>query len=219
MKGRMRDRMRGKMAIFLPGLARAGAIAIALTPVTWGRLAMAQPAAIFVPHLNEIMASAPPGFPIRLPAEINPLDGLDPEALSVNVLASQVPLTLTVGLFRCETGALPCYVGGVTIDRSDALHARTELERHRRVGDRLTFRPGLVGYLIDGINRRASERFTSIMWQQDNVIYTLTFAAGDSSASWRSHRQAVIAMAGSMALSDPIRVTLPRTIPASRPPL
>lgn len=170
----------------------------------------AQPDPLFFPHINDVITSAPPGFPIRLPEEVKPVGDYDPSDLTVQVLSSATPTTVNVGLFSCDSGTVPCYAGSITIDRSSAVHAREELKRHKQVGDRLTFRPGLVGYFVDGRKKRASERFTSVMWQQDNVIYTLSFPAGD--------RQAVIDMAGSMAISDPIRVQLPAQIPASTPP-
>lgn len=188
-----------------------GCLAMGTAVVSWGqRSAMAQPDPLFFPHINDVIVSAPPGFPIRLPAEIKPVGGNDPSELNIQVFSSATPTTVNVGLFSCDSGTAPCYAGSISIDRSSAVHARAELNRHKQTGDRLTFRPGLVGYLVDGVNKRASERFTSVMWQQENVIYTVSFPAGD--------RQAVIDMAGSMAINEPIRVQLPRQIPASTPP-
>ncbi len=193
------------------------------TALWWGSLALgtvvislgqdvvhAQPDPLFFPHINDVIKSSPPGFPIRLPEEIKAVGGNDPSELNIQVFASATPTTVNVGLFSCDSGTAPCYAGSISIDRSSAVHAREELQRHKQVGDRITFRPGLVGYLVDGLKKRASERFTSVMWQQENVIYTLSFPSGD--------RQAVIDMAGSMAISDPIRVSLPAQIPASTPP-
>ena len=195
-----------KRIALLGGLALGTA---AMVGSTHG-VAQALPDPLFFPHINEVIQSAPPGFPIRLPEEIKAVGGNDPSELNIKVFSSVTPMTVNVGLFSCESGATPCYAGSISIDRSSAVHAREELQRHKQVGDRLTFRPGLVGYLVDGRKKRASERFTSVMWQQENVIYTLSFPAGD--------RQAVIDMAGSMAISDPIRVSLPAQIPASTPP-
>ena len=189
---------------------------VAIVGVSHQSAAQAQPDPLFFPHINEVIESAPPGFPIRLPAEVKAINSDEPSELRVEVFSSATPTTVNVGLFSCDRGTAPCYAGSITIDRSSAVHAQAELRRHQQVGDRLTFRPsragrpGLVGYLIDGRKKRANERFTSIMWQQENVIYTLSFPAGD--------RQAVIDMAGSMALSEPIRVGLPAQIPASTPP-
>ncbi len=194
-----------KRAALLGGLA----LGTALVSLGHG-VAQAQPDSLFFPHINEVIRSAPPGFPIRLPEEIKAVGGNDPSELNIKVFSSATPTTVNVGLFSCDSGTAPCYAGSISIDRSSAVHAREELQRHKQVGDRLTFRPGLVGYLVDGRKKRASERFTSVMWQQENVIYTLSFPSGD--------RQAVIDMAGSMAISDPIRVSLPAQIPASTPP-
>lgn len=186
-------------------------LAMGTVLASWGnRSALAQPDPLFFPHINDVIVSAPPGFPIRLPAEIKTVGGNDPSDLNIQVFSSATPTTVNIGLFSCDSGTAPCYAGSIAIDRSNAVHAQAELQRHKQTGDRLTFRPGLVGYLVDGINKRASERFTSVMWQQENVIYTISFPAGD--------RQAVIDMAGSMATNAPIRVQLPRQIPASTPP-
>jgi len=192
-----------------PVLLRGLALSILLSSAGQN-VALAQPDPLFFPHINEVIQSAPPGFPIRLPEEIMAVGGVDPSELTVKVFASATPTTVNVSLFGCDRGTVPCYTGGIAIDRSSAVHARQELQRHRQMGDRLTFRPGLVGYLVDGRKKRASERFTSVMWQQENVIYTVNFSAGN--------RQAVIDMAGSMAISEPIRVSLPAQIPASTPP-
>jgi len=191
-----------------PALGSLVLSAVLLSPGQ--NVVLAQPDPLFFPHINEVIQSAPPGFPIRLPEEIKAVGGIDPSELTVEVFAAATPTTINVSLFSCDRGTAPCYAGGIAIDRSSAIHAREELQRHRQVGDRLTFRPGLVGYLLDGRKKRASERFTSVMWQQENVIYTVNFSAGN--------RQAVIDMAGSMAISDPIRVSLPAQIPASTPP-
>ncbi len=191
-----------KRAALLGGLA-LGTVVVGLGHSA----AQAQPDPLFFPHINDVIRSAPPGFPIRLPEEIKAVGGNDPSDLNIQVFSASTPTTVNVSLFSCENGTAPCYAGGISIDRSSAVHAREELQRHKQVGDRLTFRPGLVGYLVDGRKKRASERFTSVMWQQENVIYTLSFPSGD--------RQAVIDMAGSMAISDPIRVSLPAQIPAS----
>ncbi len=176
--------------------------------------AQAEPASIFRPYLNEIIRSAPPGYPIRLPSQV--LLGapahFSSDELTVKVFASQIPMSLTVGLFACEPGTAthPCLVGTVTTERSNDGPAQTELSRHRLVGDRITFRPGLAGYLVDGSQQTPKAAFSSVMWQQGNVIYTVSFPAGQ--------RQNLLDMSASMALSDPLRVSLPRSIPASVPP-
>jgi hypothetical protein len=200
-------------------LAGLGAIA-AISPS-----AQAEPAEIFRPHINEMLRSMPPGFPVRLPSEIlvngnyilvDPQGAANAEPLKVQVHASQTPLSLVVSLLSCDAAVTrsPCVFGTITNDRSSAPHAQQELARHKKQGDRITFRPGLQGYLIDGARSRRA--FSSLSWQQDNAIYTLSFpATGSSSGSLRSERQDLIDMAALMVRSQPIRATLPVSIPAS----
>lgn len=182
--------------------------------------AQAEPADVFRPHINEMVESVPPGYPIRLPSEIvtdgyillNGRGDFDYEPLTVKVQASQTPLSLVVSLHSCEPTVTrtPCTFGTITIDRSSSVHAREELKRHQRLGDRITFRRDLRAHLIDGSRSGTRSAFSSVVWQQDNAIYTLSFpAAGD--------RQDLLDMAASMALSRPVRSTLPRSIPASLP--
>ena len=183
--------------------------------------AQTEPADVFRPHIGEMLESVPPGYPIRLPSEIltggyillNGRGDLDYEPLTVKVQASQTPLSLVVSLHSCEPSVrrTPCTFGTITIDRSSSVHAREELKRHQRLGDRMTFRRDLRAYLIDGSRSGTRSLFSSVVWQQDNAIYTLSFpATGD--------RQDLLDMAASMALSRPVRSTLPRSIPASLPP-
>ncbi|NJR68292.1 MAG: hypothetical protein HC771_06175 [Synechococcales cyanobacterium CRU_2_2] len=181
--------------------------------------ALAEPAAVFQPYIQEMLRNMPPGFPVRLPSKIL-VEGnyilLNGEAatlpLKVEVYASQTPLSLVVSLLSCDSAQTrsPCVFGTVTTDRSSAPHAQQELSRHRKQGDRITFRPGVQGYLIDSARSRSKSpsKFSSVSWQQDNAIYTLSFPA-------TSERQDLIDMAASMALSPPVRAQLPPSIPAS----
>ena len=190
------------------------------------RPAIAQPADIFRPHINEMVTSVPPGFAIRLPSDLyvngsrillngrGELVTPDVNPFTVEVYASKTPLSLVVSILSCDSAVTrsPCVFGTVTNDRSSSIHARTELDRHRRMGDPLTFKPGVRGYLIDGARPGTRSKFSSVVWQQENMIYTLSFPAASS-------RQSLIDMARTMALSEPVRPSLPRSIPASVPPL
>ncbi len=175
-------------------------------------LTLAEPASLFQPHVPTILASAPPGYPLRLPTQLLLPEGqrLNSEDLTVKVYSSATPLSVTVSLFKCESQNSPCLLGTITADRATAVHATQELTRHKALGLPITLRSDIRAYIIDGLEQKPTLRFSSISWRQDDSIYTLSFPAGN--------RQNLMTMAYTMAHSAPLRSPLARAIPASLPP-
>lgn len=173
------------------------------------RPAMARPAALFEPYIYPIRQALPPSYEMRLPAEIllSAGPGLDPSALIVKLLPSQSPGRLTIGLLTCERSPYPCLVGGFTVEASALASAQAELERHRTEGNPITLAPGVRGYLRDGAALKSPSEFSSLVWEQVGMIYTVSFLAAE--------RENILNMGRSMANELPLRSVQPVSMPAS----
>jgi hypothetical protein len=178
-----------------------GAIALAsFLPVA---PAAARPAEIFEPYLPQIQQSLPPGHVMRLPSQVRLGSSVvvDPQELIVRVFPARQPATMTVSLFACETGAYPCLVGSFSSMRANDPTAQQELSRHQAMATSITLKPGIQGFLREGARQAPASNFSSVMWQQDGMIYTVSFLAHE--------RQNILNMALSMANDIPIRRASP----------
>lgn len=161
---------------------------------------------LFQPHIATILQSLPPYTQLRLPPQLflsgdgAAVETLDPATLTVQVLASRSPAIATINLMTCEQGVYPCLVGSITVEPKHSPNGQRELERHRTEGKPITLGPNLRGYLWDGLEQRPSSGFSSVMWEQDNSVYTLSFPA--------QGRQNLLFMALYMSRTAP--VTPPR---------
>jgi hypothetical protein len=168
--------------------------------------ASARPAAVFMPYLERIQSSLPSGLVMRLPSAI-PLSGhsdIEESQLVVRVFPSKTPQRLTVGVFTCENGSHPCLLGSFSVERKTAASARRELERHQSRGDRIRLTDNVEGYLIEGLLQKPSYQFSTVMWQQNDMIYTVSFPANE--------RQNLVFMAVSMAREQPLSPLASRPI-------
>jgi hypothetical protein len=154
--------------------------------------ASAQP--IFQSYFQQIRESLPPNYEMRLPSDIilTAGPGLDANELIVKLMPTKSPPRLTIGLFTCESSPFPCLVGGISVESSASGSAQQQLNQHRLQGDPITLAPGVRGYLRDGSKLRPASEFSSLMWQQDGMIYTLSFLAAE--------RQNILTMGRSMAM-------------------
>lgn len=161
--------------------------------------AIALPASVFGPYLNRIQQDLPEGYQMRLPARIH-LGGavpLNPDDLIVRVFPSQSPPRLTVSLFTCEGGPYPCLVGSFSVDSLASENAQREFSRHQSFAMPVTLAPQIQGYVADGSRQSPPNAFSSIMWQQSGMFYTVSFLAHE--------RQNILNMAASMAWQEPIQ--------------
>lgn len=167
--------------------------------------ASSRPASIFTPHMEEIQRNLPPGLVMRLPAEIR-LGGasdIEESKLFVRVFSSDTPRTYTVSVSTCDRGPLPCLIGSFSVDRKTSASAMLEFQRHQAQGDPITLNKDVLGYLLEGPEQRPSYRFSSVMWEQDDMVYRVTFPAIE--------RQNILFMAYSMSHQPPLyRVVPPR---------
>lgn len=171
-------------------------ITLAILGSTWE--VCARPIAASVLNLERIQSSVPVGLVMRLPTDILLSDPSDIEEskLIVRVFPSETPLSFTVSLFTCKENPYPCLVGSFSVDRSTSPSAKRELERHQTLGDRITLTPNVTGYLIEGPLQNPSYVFSTVIWQQEDMIYTISFPAIE--------RQNILFMAASMARGKPI---------------
>ncbi|HBB34312.1 MAG TPA: hypothetical protein DC064_21595 [Cyanobacteria bacterium UBA9273] len=167
----------------------------------------ARPAAVFVPYLEEIQSNLPPGLVMRLPDEVQLGSHLEvnENQLVVRVLPSETPPSLTVSLFTCDRNPHPCLLGSFSVYRKTNPSAQREFQRHKTLGDRITLAPNLAGYLVEGPQQKPSYPFSSVMWQQNDMIYTIGFPAIE--------RQNILLMALSMAQSQPLYRRVAPTVP------
>ncbi len=160
----------------------------------------AKPAGIFDSHLDQIRQDLPPGYAMRLPSQIllgGPADDEFIQRLIVRIFPSSVPPGLNVSLFTCNTGPQPCLVGSFSVDAQNSANALRELKRHEAAATPIRLTQNIQGYLLEGPKQNPSYPFSSVMWQQDSMIYKVSFLADE--------RQNILNMAYSMANETPIR--------------
>jgi hypothetical protein len=177
-------------------------IGFAIGLSVWGQAiaAFARPAEVFQPHLARIRQELPPSYVLRLPSEIllgGP--GMSPNEINqliVKVLPAKTPPRLTISLFTCDSSPYPCLVGSFSVESTTSENAQRELTDHQRCNAPITLADGVQGYLREGNTLSPTSDFSSVMWQQDNMIYTVSFLA--------TERQNILSMARSMANQPPI---------------
>ncbi|MFM7424034.1 MAG: hypothetical protein ACKO7W_03390 [Elainella sp.] len=165
--------------------------------------AMARPAPLFQPYVYQIRQALPPEAEMRLPEEVllTAGPGLDPEELIVKLLPSENPGRLTIGLFTCQRSPFPCLVGGFSVEASSSTSAQDELHRHQAQGNPITLARGVRGYLREGTALKPSSEFSSLMWEQAGMIYTVSFLAAE--------RENILTMGRSMANALPLSSVQP----------
>lgn len=158
-----------------------------------------KPATVFSPYLDRIQQTLPPNFAMRLPAQIRLGELADEEVIEqfkIRVFASGVTPGLTVGLYTCEDVAQFCLVGTFSVAHSSSAIARREFSLHQAAATPITLTNNIYGYLLEGAKRQPPSLFSSVMWQQDQMLYNISFASPE--------RQNMLYMAVSMANSHPI---------------
>ena len=173
-------------------------IPILITVCTTAVGVFAHPATIFLPHLRDIQQNLPKGLVMRLPKEI-PLSGhsdIEDDKLVISIFPSETPQSFTVGVFTCIRSQHPCLLGSFSVEKQTSESAKVELDRHQVTGDRLSLATNLQGYLIDGQQQHPPQPFSTMMWQQNQMIYSISFPA--------TERKNIIWMATSMAQEKPV---------------
>lgn len=162
----------------------------------------ARPATPFLPHLERIRTALPEGLVMRLPTKISlrgPSD-IDESKLVVRVFPSETPVRFTVSLFTCEQSVHPCLLGSFSVDKATTASAQRDLQRHQTQGAPITLIDDVdvKGYLLEGPRQTPSYGFSTLMWQQEGMIYTISFPAIE--------RETILSMAISMARGQTLAV-------------
>lgn len=179
---------------------------VVLTVLTSAVGVVARPAAVFTPHLEYIQSNLPMGLAMRLPTDI-PLSGhsdIEDDKLVVRVFPSETPESFTVSIFTCERSPQPCLLGSFAVDRKTGASAKRDLQRHQAIGDRIPLARNIEGYLIEGPLQNPSYQFSTLMWQQNDMIYTISFPAFE--------RENILFMAISMAREKPLYHVVSRQV-------
>lgn len=177
-------------------------LAIVLWPLTMAAqppATQAQPAEIFRPHLERIQQTLPPRFSMRLPSQIRlggPADDDFIQELTVRVFAASAAPGVTVGLYTCTDITQFCLVGYFSGMSRQSPLAQQLYHQHQRAATPITLSKTIRGYLLEGSKQQPPSNFSSLMWQQDDQYYTVSFAEPE--------RQNMLYMALSMANDSPL---------------
>lgn len=158
----------------------------------------ARPAPVLIPHMEDIQKNLPQGLAMRLPTEIllsEPSD-IEESQVIVRVFPSETPQSFTISLFTCDRSPQPCLLGSFSVESKTNESAKRDLDRHQAIGDRIPLATNIEGYLIEGPRQNPAYAFSTMMWQQDNMIYTISFPAIE--------RENILLMAISMAQEKPL---------------
>jgi hypothetical protein len=169
--------------------------------------AYARPAAVFTSNLERIQSNLPLGLALRLPTQIllTGYSDIEEDKLVVRAFPSETPKSFTVSVFTCERSTHPCLLGSFSVDSQQSISAMQELQRHQAIGERFTLAKNVEGYLIEGPLQVPSYQFSTIMWQQNDMIYTISFPANE--------RESIVFMAKSMASEQPIYNVVAKPLP------
>ncbi len=151
---------------------------------------------IFVPYHEDIRESLPSGWLMRLPSEV-PSSGLVEDTQSqykVQVMSEEEAAGLTVSLFNCEDESPGCLVGSFAVNSPASV--QDAWQQHQAGAAPITLAKGVQGYFLDGSRQNPPSPFSSVMWEQNGLIYTARFLAQE--------RQNILWMAYAMANQTPI---------------
>jgi len=197
---RWRTRPAGSPIKRLLGSIAAASIWLILADCSIGVLAV--PAKVFTPHLDRIRQNLPPKFVLRLPSKIllsDPADDEFIEGLKVRITTADSPPRITVGLFSCDDDSQFCRIGTFSAESIRSPTAQQDYQQHVAAAAPIQLTTTIRGYLLAGTQRQPPSAFSSVMWQQDGMFYTISFA--------NPERQNMLYMAVSMANDEPIAAT------------
>jgi len=164
-------------------------------------------AAMFTPYLDQIRQNLPEGWVMRLPSQLVGHSGatIAPDNYTVRVFSFITPPGLNVSLFRCDTGERSCLIGSFNVDSKHSADAQHALQRHQATHQSITLASDVQAYLLDGEKQTPPQPLSSVMWEQDGLLYTVSFAAQE--------RQKLLYAAQSMANAQPLQAmaTVTRT--------
>ncbi|MBW4695514.1 MAG: hypothetical protein KME27_27510 [Lyngbya sp. HA4199-MV5] len=167
--------------------------------LTSGSIALAQPASVFARHLDRIRQNLPPKFVMRLPSHIvlnEPADDEFIQTLNVRITTADSPQRVSVGLYSCEDDSQFCRIGTFSAANSQTVQAQQDYQQHVAAAAPIQLTKTIRGYVLMGTAKQPPSAYSSVMWQQDGMVYTISFA--------NPERQNMLYMAVYMANNDPI---------------
>ncbi len=133
---------------------------------------------------QQISTALPTGWVMRLPTQLSRKSVASTDKV---VISSPTSAGLTVSVFTCEAQLPSCLWGSFTVAAKTSASVQKELRKHQ-AATALALPNQIQGYLLEGSK--------SIMWEQDNQIYT-AILPGQSLPS-------AIALVSEMVQSTPI---------------
>lgn len=152
-----------------------------------------------IPCLDQIRKNLPPGWVMRLPSQVCDrinLDGKD-SSYSVGVSPSTSEPGLTVSLFTCEEQQPSCLIGSFAVAAKTSVEAQQAFKNHQTAATPITLTNNIQGYLLDGAKQKTTSLFSSVMWEQDDQLYTVRLPV--------QSRQNLLNRAYSMAHAIPLQ--------------
>jgi|GEM_PF-1607419 len=153
---------------------------------------------IFKPYLEQIKTSLPPGLVMRLPSQASLSDRLNSRESQyfVGVSPSISEPGLTVSIFSCQEQLPSCLVSSFAVAANSSEQASQKFKQHRSAGQPINLTNHIQGYLLENQNQESLASFSSLIWEQDNQLYTIRFPLQES--------QSLIDLASSMAQGIPL---------------
>jgi len=133
---------------------------------------------------EQISTALPTGWVMRLPPQLSRRSVASTDKVLVS---SPTSTSLTVSVFTCEAQLPSCLSGSFTVAAKNSASVQKEFKKHQ-AATALALPNQIQGYLLEGSK--------SIMWEQDNQIYTAVLP-GQSLPS-------AIALVSEMVQSTPI---------------
>ncbi|HBY75641.1 MAG TPA: hypothetical protein DEG47_01200, partial [Cyanobacteria bacterium UBA11148] len=168
---------------------------------------------LFTPYQEQIQHSLPVGWKMRLPSQIllNDTSKVEKSQYRVLVSRSASGSGLTVSLLSCDRDPLSCLVGSFSVDTQANTEVQQALAQHQAKAAPITLTDGIQGYYwLEPFRSNPPSQFSSVMWQQDGLIYRVRFSALE--------RQNILYMARLMAIGSPIFSTSTTTGVTDLPP-
>lgn len=161
--------------------------------------ATAQPADIFKPYVEQIQYSLPSGWSMRLPGvlQFRKIPQEESAHLKVRVFPTKSPPGLTVSLFGCAGSPHSCLVSSFAVDARDSANAQREFQKHQQTGVSVELDNGVKVFMADGATQKPPSPFTTAMWEQDGMFYTVSFLSLE--------RESMLNAIASMSKQPPIQ--------------
>ncbi|MDJ0703997.1 MAG: hypothetical protein QNJ46_12010 [Leptolyngbyaceae cyanobacterium MO_188.B28] len=157
---------------------------------------IARPADVFIPKLDQIRSQLPTNVSLRLPSTIQ-LANSNNHDLRLQIYSSEAQGEITVALFTCDGGPTSCLAGTISA-AAPSDNTEREFINHQAMARPITLAPEIQGFLREGDQQTPPSPFSSVMWRQDDTVYTLSFRI--------SERPNLLRMAHLMAIEpEPLR--------------